>query len=193
MAVKYGRPYWYLVSFFVVGLAQHPMIVGISLPLYSVRFGAESSREFGVLDAVATVMCVSGILIATISDNQLRNYVLENARRRAAGEPVVPVLEQGLWRYSRHPNYFGEQLWWWSLSLFSIQCGQPWAIAGTAFNSLILYIVTDLTENKMLEEWDAQRADLFRGYKKRTSRCLLLPPKKDKIPKISDDINEKSE
>ena len=39
MAIDYGRPLWYFMSFLTVGIAQHPMIVGISLPLYSVRFG----------------------------------------------------------------------------------------------------------------------------------------------------------
>ena len=66
---------------FVVGVAQHPMIVGISLPLYSVRFGIDSATPFGWLDVVATILCVVGILIAYISDNQLRAYVVENKRR----------------------------------------------------------------------------------------------------------------
>lgn len=120
MAIKHGRIKWYILSFFVVGVAQHPMIVGISLPLYSVRFGINSEKAFGVLDVIAVILCLAGIGIAMVSDNQLRAYVVENQRRRKEGEAVIPVLDTGLWKYSRHPNYFGEQLWWWSLALFSI-------------------------------------------------------------------------
>lgn len=165
------------------------MIVGISLPLYSVRFGIYSDKDFGILDGLAVVLCLAGIAIAMISDNQLREYVLENQRRRSAGEEVVPILDTGLWKYSRHPNYFGEQLWWWSLAIFSVICGQYWAIAGTAFNSFILFLVTDMTEDKMLREWSPERADLFKKYRKRTARCLLWPPKR--VKEVDEDFQMK--
>jgi len=69
-----------------------------------------------------------------------------------------------MWKYSRHPNYFGEQLWWWSFSMFSLNCGQPLCILGTFINSIVLYIVTDMTENKMIKEWDEDRVILFKEY-----------------------------
>ncbi len=72
-----------------------------------------------------------------------------------------------MWRYSRHPNYFGEQLWWWSLGLFAANVGQPWALAGTAFNSACMVGVTRLTEARMLAR--PERAALYRGYQGRTS------------------------
>lgn len=156
------------------------MIVGISLPLYSVRFGWNSASDLSVFDIIATVLCVLGLLIAFISDNQLREYMMENQRRRQAGEPIVEILNTGLWRYSRHPNYFGEQLWWWSFAIYAVQCGQWWAAIGTFINSIVLWIVTDMTEGKVLSEWKPERAELFRKYQKRTSRCIPWPPKSDK-------------
>jgi len=73
-------------------------------------------------------------------------------------------LNTGLWKYSRHPNYFGEQLWWWSFGMFSVNCGQPLCILGTLINSIVLFIVTDMTEKKMLKEWNEDRAKLFKEY-----------------------------
>ena len=105
-----------------------------------------------------------------------------NAERKQNGEAKVPILNTGLWKYSRHPNYFGEQLWWWSLALFAIQAGQWWAIAGTFLNSIVLHIVTDMTEGKVLREWEPARADLFREYQRTTSRCIPWPPKKSLKP-----------
>lgn len=178
MAIDFGRPKWYFVSFFAVGISQHPMIVGISLPLYSVRFGPNAGSDFTVLDGVAAVLCVAGLVVAFLADNQLRTFMVANAERKQRGEPKVPILNTGLWKYSRHPNYFGEQLWWWSLALFAIQAGQWWAIAGTFLNSIVLHIVTDMTEGKVLKEWTPERAALFREYQRTTSRCIPWPPKK---------------
>ena len=50
MAKDFGHPWWYLVSFFTVGVAQHPMIIGISLPLYSVTFSPDASNDWNWLD-----------------------------------------------------------------------------------------------------------------------------------------------
>ena len=83
MAMDHGRPIWYFLSFLTVGFAQHPMIVGISLPLYSVRFGPYADKSWNALDYIATSFCILGIFIAYISDNQLREFVLENERRKS--------------------------------------------------------------------------------------------------------------
>lgn len=61
------------------------MIVGISLPLYSVSFGPDAAREFDAIDGIIAVLCLTGIIVAYISDTQLREYMLENQRRRENG------------------------------------------------------------------------------------------------------------
>jgi len=173
MAMEHGKPLWYLISFFTVGVAQHPMLVGISLPLYSVAFGPYAKHSsFDWIDGIITVLCLTGITIACIADNQLRSFMMENESRRSQGLPKIRLLRKGLWRYSRHPNYFGEQMWWWSLALFSLKVGQYWAIAGTALNSLVLAIVTVMTESKMLREWPPERAALYKQYQKEVSACF---------------------
>ena len=73
----------------------------------------------------------------------------------------------GLWRYSRHPNHFGEQLWWWSLGGFAAVAGQPWALVGALFNTLCMVGVTRLVEDRMLAR--RERAAAYREYQKRTS------------------------
>ena len=148
------------------------MIVGISLPLYSVAFGPHAAEPINWLDILAIVLGLTGILTAYVADNQLRDYMMENERRVAAGEPKELLLNSGLWHYSRHPNYFGEQLWWWSFAMFSVRVGQPWALAGTIINSLTLATVTCMTEAKVLREWPEERAALFRKYQQSTSACI---------------------
>ena len=154
---------WPVLSFFAVGLAQQPMLVGISLPAYSVHFA--SAAPLGVGDVVAVVGCLAGLYTAWRADNELRVYMTSKPR-------PAPILETGLWRFSRHPNYFGEQLWWWSFAGFSVCLGEWYMLAGTAFNSVILATVTLMTEERMLKNWSAARAKLYREYMRTTSPCI---------------------
>jgi steroid 5-alpha reductase family enzyme len=85
----------------------------------------------------------------------------------------------GLWRYSRHPNYVGEQLWWWGLGLYAVAAGQAWTLGGAAFNSVVLAAVTRMTEQRMLTCWPTARAALYRKYQQRTSVWLPLPPARE--------------
>lgn len=70
------------------------MLVGITLPLYSVHFKAgHDSFGSGGWDLAATLLCAAGLMIAWISDNQLRAYMVENERRAGLGLPPVPVRD----------------------------------------------------------------------------------------------------
>lgn len=118
-------------------------------------------------DLVATVMCISGIVIAYTADTQLYNFVSRNKELKEVGKPVVLVLEKGLWYYSRHPNYFGELVWWWGVVLFAWNLGHGWAFIGALANTMCLAYVTKLVEDRMLKQ--DSRAEAFRLYQKTTS------------------------
>ena len=94
----------------------------------------------------------------------------KKARTRRGAQPIL-ILDTGLWALSRHPNYFGEQLWWWSLGLFGVASGHSWTLCGTAFNSVIMAHVTTMTEGRMRSRPD--RKELFENYCKNTS--VLIP------------------
>lgn len=70
----------------------------------------------------------------------LRSATLQHGKTMAicCDGALVYFLAAGLWRWSRHPNYLGEQLWWWGLAGFAIGLRQPWAAAGTLFNTLCM-------------------------------------------------------
>jgi steroid 5-alpha reductase family enzyme len=163
MAKDYPRA-WPLLSFFAVGLAQQPMLIGISLPAHAVHFA--SSAPLGMGDGVVIVGCLVGLFTAWRADNELRAYMTCSPKERP------PILTTGLWNYSRHPNYFGEQLWWWSFGGFAALAGETYMLAGTAFNSLILATVTLMTEERMLTNWTPARANLYRDYMRTTSPCI---------------------
>merc|ERR1711907_819702 len=85
---------WWLLSFFAVGVAQQPMLVGISLPGYSVHF---VNTPLGVVDAMAIVLCVAGLTLAYFADMQLYTFMTNNENLKSEGKPRVPILNTGLW------------------------------------------------------------------------------------------------
>lgn len=139
-------------------------LIGLSLPLYVVH---SVNQPLSIWDLVAIVVCVSGIVIAYFADTQLYDFVTKNDNLKGLGKPAIPVLDYGLWHYSRHPNYLGEQLWWWGLVIFAWNLGQGWTLIGALVNTMCLAYVTKLVEERMVKQ--GNRAEAFRLYQKTTS------------------------
>ena len=130
-------------------------------------------------DALATALCLIGICVGSLADNQLHEYM---------ARPDKPLLlESGLWRRSRHPNHMGEQTWWLGLLCFAVaaaggvdgfvSCGAGcWAVCfGVAFNHPLDTLVTlPLIEARMLGR--QARAAAYREYQRCTSIIVPLPP-----------------
>lgn len=140
------------------------LLIGVCLPLYIVH---SIDHPINVWDFLAICICLSGILIAYFADTQLYNFVTKNNKQKEVGKPMVPNLEEGLWYYSRHPNYFGEQLWWWGLGIFAWNLGSSWTFIGALINSMCLAYVTVLVENRIVKQ--SYRAEAYRLYQKSTS------------------------
>lgn len=163
MRGQYGKHWWW-ISFFSVYASQQMFLVGICLPFYIVH---SVDKPLDVWDFVAVAVCLCGIVIAYFADTQLHEFVTRNDKLKELGKPTVPNLDRGLWGYSRHPNYFGEQLWWWGLVIFAWNLGHGWAFVGAFVNSMCLAYVTVLVEQRMLKQ--EYRAEAYRLYQKTTS------------------------
>ena len=170
--MRLERPGFWWEQLFVVHLAQHAMLVGLSLPFWAVSF---VPAPLGVGDGLMFVGAIGGIAIAHAADVTLDRFMRANEQRRAQGEQPIRLLDAGIWRWSRHPNYFGEQLFWWSIAGFGAICGEPWVAVGTLFNSAVLAGVTVMTERRMLAV--PERAEAYRAYQRRTSVWLPWPPR----------------
>ncbi|XP_039008345.1 uncharacterized protein C594.04c-like isoform X2 [Hibiscus syriacus] len=163
MRLQYGKNWWW-ISFFSVYVSQQILLIGICLPLYVVH---SVDKPLNIWDVVAAGVCLCGITIAYFADTQLHNFVTKNTRLKELGKSMVPNLDRGLWQYSRHPNYFGEQLWWWGLFVFAWNLGHGWTSVGSLINSMCLAYVTFLVEQRMLKQ--EYRAEAYRLYQKTTS------------------------
>lgn len=161
--VRYQRlrarypPFWWK-SFFIVFLLQGVLLLVISLP---VQLGM-GPRALGIVDAVGLAIFATGFSIEAVADAQLALWK----------KPGV-VLERGLWRFSRHPNYFGELVLWWGIGALALSPATWWAsLLGPAVISLLLLRVSGVP---MLEEHMQARPG-WAAYAARTSAFWPRPP-----------------
>ena len=119
---QYGSLYW-LIDLFGLHLFPTAMVFLGCLSLYPAL--ASGTRPLGAVDILAAAVTAAAISIETIADQQLWRFL--NGSRKP-GE----ILATGLWAYSRHPNYFGEILFWWGLFLFGLAADPSywWTIIG---------------------------------------------------------------
>lgn len=125
----------------------------------------DGTRPVGVLDIVATVVGLGAVVLAFAADEQMRRF----ARSKQPGQ----IMEQGLWRYSRHPNYFGEILFWCSLWLFGFSAAPSWwwTIVGP-IAILAMFLGASIP---MLDERSAERRPAFAEYRDRSRALVPLP------------------
>jgi steroid 5-alpha reductase family enzyme len=143
LRMKSGRAYW-LVSLTGIHLFPTLLVFGGMLPAYVALSGPPTQLWLAVL---GLLVCLSAAVIQGIADNQLRSF-------RASAPPSGSILEAGLWRYSRHPNYFGEVLFWWGIALLGLATDPTaiWALIGpVGITGLFVFISVPMTDNKTLQ------------------------------------------
>ena len=110
MRERHGGRFW-LVSLVVVFALQGVLMWVISLPV-QLALAAPAPAALGWLDAVGTLLVLVGLAFESVGDWQLARFKRDPAHR---GQ----VIDRGLWRYTRHPNYFGDAVVWWGLYAFA--------------------------------------------------------------------------
>lgn len=166
MRQSWGRAFPWVSAVTVFGLQGSVMWV-VSLP---VQIGqAAAVPPVGALDALGTGLWAVGFAFEVIGDAQLARFRRDPANRGR-------VLDSGLWRYTRHPNYFGDCLMWWGLFViaFAVPRG-AWSALGPAVMTVFLLRISGVA---MLERSLIRRHDGYASYQARTSAFIPLPPRR---------------
>jgi len=153
-------------------LLQALTVAVVMLPV-SYLLDRGSAPGFGAWAAAGTAVWLAGLLIEAAADAQKSAF-------RAKDENRGRFVAGGLWRYSRHPNYFGEILVWWGLFVYAVPFldGPAFAVViGPVFITLLLLFVSGipLLERSADEKYGDDPA--YREYKRRTSILVPLPPR----------------
>lgn len=168
---------WFLLrSYLQVFLLQGILMLVVAAPFWFFVIEERVENEWNFLThplfLIGIIFWVIGFVCEVVADAQLDRFL-------AQPENKGRVLQTGLWRYSRHPNYFGEALLWWGMFLIVFGAG---AIAGLSLLAivsplLITFLLLFVSGVPMAEKQFAGNA-AFEEYKKRTSAFIPLPPKK---------------
>jgi steroid 5-alpha reductase family enzyme len=158
------EPRFALKSLYLVFWLQAILAWFVSLPL----LGAFASLQpVGWLDYVGIGLWFIGFGFEAIGDWQLARFRRDPAN---AGQ----VLDRGLWRHTRHPNYFGEFCLWWGFGCIALAAGAWWSLAGPALLSFLLLRVSGVP---LLEKGIGNRRPRYADYVLKTNAFFPGPPR----------------
>jgi steroid 5-alpha reductase family enzyme len=158
---------WWWYSYFKVFLLQGALMWIISAPLLAAQISPTPNRLIW-LDWLALVVWVIGFAFEAGGDLQL-------ARFKAKPENKGKVMQSGFWRYTRHPNYFGDATQWWAYYLIALAAGGFWTIFSPIIMTGLLLRVSGVS---LLESTLKETKPGYREYIETTSAFFPLPPRR---------------
>jgi steroid 5-alpha reductase family enzyme len=163
-AMLEGKPFSFAVK--RVFLTQGVAMWFVSLP---VQVAAASDDDaVSLLLVLGLVVWVVGLVFESVGDAQLAAYRKDPERG--------PVMDRGLWRYTRHPNYFGDASVWWGVFLVAV-AATPWALLTVLSPVVMTYFLVFATGARLLEKTMMKRPG-YPEYAARTSMFFPLPPRR---------------
>jgi steroid 5-alpha reductase family enzyme len=157
---------WWWFSYFKVFILQGVLLWLISAPLLASQI-SPTPAKLTVLDFLAVLVWAVGIFFEAIGDFQLARFKANPANKGK-------VLDRGVWRYTRHPNYFGDSAQWWAIYLIALAAGGWWTIFGPIVMTLLLLRVSGVT---LLEKTLATTKPGYREYVESTSAFVPWFPR----------------
>lgn len=166
MREYHGARFWW-VSLGTVFWLQGLLIWVVSWPLRAAILAPASAPAWHWLDAVGLALFAVGLACEATGDWQLARFKADPANRGR-------VCERGLWRYTRHPNYFGDFLVWWGFYAIALSSGAWWTIVAPIVMSWLLLRVSGVT---LLERTIVERRPDYAEYIRRTNAFFPGRPK----------------
>lgn len=159
-----NEPNFRMKSLYLVFIFQAVLAWIISLPLH---VSINSINNLNLFDHIGVGLWIIGMLFQTIGDAQLAKFKSDPANKGS-------VLSTGLWRYTRHPNYFGESCIWLGYGLIAVGAGAWWTMLTPIF---MTYLLVKVTGAKLLESDIANRRPDYKKYVLSTASFFPWFPK----------------
>jgi steroid 5-alpha reductase family enzyme len=139
----------------------------VSLPI-QIAMADRTPPKLGALAVVGGLLWAIGLVFETLGDAQLARFKAEVG---SAGK----VMDRGLWRFTRHPNYFGDFCVWWGLFVVAVESGS--AVFGIVGPIVMSILLTRVSGKDLLEKTIGKRRPGYADYVKRTNGFFPGPPR----------------
>lgn len=160
---KNNEPHFQYKSLYIVFGLQAVLAWIVSLPLLG---AIANSGHILWLEGLGVTLWLIGFVFESVGDYQLAQF-------KSNPDNKGKVMDRGLWRYTRHPNYFGEACIWWGFYLIALSAGAWWAIASPILMTILLLRVSGVS---LLEQTISERRPAYRDYILRTNAFIPGPP-----------------
>jgi len=172
---KSMNPFVFFVFHLVfIAFMQNLLLASLLAPIYACwKFGEENGHvpSFNVLDVLGIILASGFLIIEAVADQQQWIFhKRKHSRKLTAAEKKKGFLTTGLWKYSRHPNFFAEQAFWWSQCVFAAAgCGKwlGWWLVAPLCLTLLFQGSTGLTE-----DISSSKYPLYAEYQRTTPRLI---------------------
>lgn len=164
---QYGEKRYWWISFFQTFLLQGVLMWLISAPLLGAQFFGQN-KPLGVLDYIGLTFWIIGLIFESGGDFQLSVFKANPANNGK-------VLNTGFWRYTRHPNYFGDSAVWWGFGFLSLAAGSYLPALGSVLMTLLILKVSGVV---LLEKSLKEKKPEYKEYIEKTSAFIPWFPKK---------------
>ena len=162
---KAGRTWWWR-SYFKVFFLQGVILWIVAIPILAAQTGPHP-EYFTWLDIIALLIWLVGFFFETVGDWQLAQFKGNSTNRGK-------VLNTGVWRYTRHPNYFGDAAQWWAYYLVAVAAGGWWTIFSPILMTMLLLRVSGVT---LLEKTLNKEKPGYKEYMENTSEFIPWFPR----------------
>jgi steroid 5-alpha reductase family enzyme len=162
---------WPKTALIMVFAMQAPLLFITCLPAQVGIITSGDSAGIGPIAWIGVLAALAGIAFETIGDAQLKSF-------KSNPENKGKVLDTGLWRYTRHPNYFGDFLTWWGIWLVAADAGIMIALITMIGPLFLSFTLMKWSGGPMLERGMKKTRPGYDDYKRRTSSFFPMPPKK---------------
>lgn len=161
---QHGGRFWWLKTLYRVFALQGLLALLVCAPIIAAFYRPEG---FSTINLIGAGVWAIGFCYELVADIQLTRYLANNKQ----SDDADGVLDTGLWRYSRHPNYFGDALAWWGLGLLAFSADTWWALLGPAVMTAIFLGIS----NSVIERGLAKRRPRYAEYVANTSKFFPWP------------------
>lgn len=164
---KFGEYNYWWISYFQTFLLQGILMWIISVTLYGISISSNET-SLNIIDFIGILIWIIGFIFEAGGDFQMAKFKMNLLNKGK-------VLNTGFWRFTRHPNYFGDAAVWWGYGLLCIASGSPWYIIGSIIMTLLIIKVSGVA---LLEQTLKNQKPEYFAYIQKTNSFFPWFPKK---------------